>query len=203
VTNPPFVSLKGVAVPLGLRNVDTDQIIPARFLRKSRAAGMADYLFHDLRLDERGRPRDGFTLTDPRYAGATILVSRENFGSGSSREAAVYALWDHGIRVVIAPSFGDIFYSNALKNGLLPVVLPTPTVEHLLSSIELGQVVGLTVNLERQVVVEPAGTCHPFEIDAFQKHLLMTGMTELDYTMALLPQIEAFEEGRAAAQPWA
>jgi 3-isopropylmalate/(R)-2-methylmalate dehydratase small subunit len=203
VTNPPFVSLSGVAIPLGLRNVDTDQIIPARFLRKSRAAGMAAYLFHDLRLDEGGRPRGGFVLDDPKYAGASILVSRENFGSGSSREAAVYALWDRGIRAVVAPSFGDIFFSNALKNGLLPVVLPAPTVERLLASIAAEPLSGLTVDLERQAVVEPSGTCHRFEIDPFQKHLLMTGMTELDYTMALLPQIESFEQGRAAAQPWA
>ena len=132
MSKPAFNTLDAIAVPLDRRNVDTDQIIPARFLRKSRSAGMADYLFHDLRADPAGVKRSDFILNHERYQSAQILVARDNFGSGSSREAAVYALWDFGFRAVIAPSFGDIFFSNSLKNGLLPIVLDPESVEALL-----------------------------------------------------------------------
>ena len=199
---PPFVTLRSVAVPLDRRNVDTDQIIPARFLRKPRAAGMAPYLFHDLRFDSQGALRTDFILNDAAYEGCCILVALENFGSGSSREAAVYALWDYGIRVVIAPSFGDIFYSNSLKNGLLPIVLPMAKVQALLELLKAHSKASLRVSLDQQTVTDPSGTSHPFEICPFQKVLLTSGQDELGYTVALQPRIEAFEKARASAQPW-
>ncbi|MFM8546204.1 MAG: 3-isopropylmalate dehydratase small subunit [Betaproteobacteria bacterium] len=199
---PAFPTLDSVAIPLDRRNVDTDQIIPARFLRKPRAAGMADYLFHDLRRGEDGRLRADFVVNDSRYAGAAVLISRENFGSGSSREAAVYALWDYGFRAVIAPSFGDIFFSNSLKNGLLPVVLDTSSVERLLtglSSLPGGRV---QVDLGDQTVTAPDGARYPFDIDPFQKQLLLSGQDELGYTLALAPKIDLFESTRAGREPW-
>ena len=199
---PAFTRLEALALPLDRRNVDTDQIIPARFLRKPRAAGMAAYLFHDLRFDAEGRARPDFVFNDPAFAGAGIVVARENFGSGSSREAAVYALWDGGIRSVIAPSFGDIFYSNALKNGLLPVVLPADRVEIFLSALSAQPGLRMQIDLGTQTVALAGVATERFEICPFQKHLLMTGQDELGYTLALDEKVRAFETARAQSQPW-
>jgi 3-isopropylmalate/(R)-2-methylmalate dehydratase small subunit len=202
MTKPAFTTLESVAIPLDRRNVDTDQIIPARFLRKPRAAGMAAYLFHDLRFDAEGRTRADFVFNDPCYSQAAILVARENFGSGSSREAAVYALWDGGVRAVIAPSFGDIFQSNALKNGLLPIVLPVDRVEHLLAVLLASRGATLRVDLEAQTVQLSGAPPDHFEICPFQKLLLLSGQDELGYTLALDGEVRAFESDRAARQPW-
>ena len=202
MNKPAFNSLDAVAVPLDRRNVDTDQIIPARFLRKPRAAGMAAYLFHDLRWDPEGRERADFILNEPLYRDAKILVARENFGSGSSREAAVYALWDFGFKVVIAPSFGDIFSSNALKNGLLPVSLPTETVDALLAELSAHPAMHIQVDLMSQTVSAGASLKVRFEIDPFQKKLLLSGQDELGYTLDLAAKVSAFEAARANREPW-
>ena len=157
MSKPAFNTLDAIAVPLDRRNVDTDQIIPARFLRKSRSAGMADYLFHDLRADPAGVKRSDFILNHERYQSAQILVARDNFGSGSSREAAVYALWDFGFRAVIAPSFGDIFFSNSLKNGLLPIVLDPESVEALLGLLLAQPGCRVKIDLASQSLTASAG----------------------------------------------
>ena len=202
MSKPVFTVVESVAIPLDRRNVDTDQIIPARFLRKPRAAGMGAYLFHDLRLDGNGHPRPEFVFNDPARQGASILVARENFGSGSSREAAVYALWDGGIRVMIAPSFGDIFYSNSLKNGLLPVVLRADKVESLLGAVQAGPAVRVRVDLEAQTVTVAGQVPQRFELCPFQKLLLRTGQDELGYTLALEASVRQFESARAVESPW-
>ncbi len=142
-----FTTLAAIACPLGLANVDTDQLIPARFMKRSRAEGYGGFLLHDLRFEPDGSAPRGFILDDPRYAGARILVSRRNFGTGSSREAAVYALWDYGVRCVIAPSFGDIFASNAVKNGLLPATVSEAEAETLLGWLAAASSPALTVDL--------------------------------------------------------
>lgn len=202
MTKPAFNNLHSSAIPLDRRNVDTDQIIPARFLRKPRAAGMAAYLFHDLRLDPDGRARPEFVLNAPIYEGASVLVARENFGSGSSREAAVYALWDGGIRAVIAPSFGDIFYSNSLKNGLLPVVLDSARVDQWLQRLLAEPGLRVRVDLENQTAALGSDATDRFEICPFQKRLLLTGQDELGYTLALDASVKAFESARATTEPW-
>ena len=177
----PFKNLKSLALPIARPNVDTDQILPARFLHKPRKAGYAEYLFHDLR-----------SLIDrPEYPQPRILLAAENFGCGSSRENAVWALSDYGFRVVIAPSFGDIFFSNCLKNGLLPVVLRNDVVETLLAA---PQPQTLFVDLFSQTVTLPDGTRYGFEIDLFAKQCLLNGVDELGYTLSLMPQIEEFEQ---------
>lgn len=199
---PAFRTLSAIGLPLDRRNVDTDQIIPARFLRKPRSAGMADYLFHDLRCDEAAGPRADFILNDPRYAGAAVLVARENFGSGSSREAAVYALWDYGFRVVIAPSFGDIFYSNALKNGLLPIVLNPEAVDGLLTCLTAFPGDRIQIDLQAQTVRAGSDRVEAFAIDPFQKRLLLSGQDELGFTLALAEKVDSFERSRRVSAPW-
>jgi 3-isopropylmalate/(R)-2-methylmalate dehydratase small subunit len=179
-----FTTLEAVAMPMTQPNIDTDQIIPARFLQKLRKDGFGQYLFHDLAENA------DFVLNRPAYREARILVAEQNFGCGSSRENAVWALHDRGFRVVIAPSFGDIFFNNCLKNGLLPVVLPQGVVAGLLASLP-GQ--KLKVDLETQTVRLPGGTVHGFDIDPFAKHCLLNGIDELDYTLSLMQEIAAFE----------
>jgi len=193
----PVTRFQGLAAPLALDNVDTDQIIPARFLRKPRDADYQRWLFHDLRFAPDGSALPDFVLNRPPFDAATILVAGRNFGVGSSREAAVYALQAFGIRAVIAESFGDIHYSNALKNGLLPIRLPPGRVAALRAAAEGGQL-RLTVDLERQVVVSPDGTEDAFAIPAFARDCLLRGLDEIGLTLTHLPEIEAFEASRAA-----
>src|SRR5579859_343512 len=159
----PFARLDAVAMPMPVANVDTDQIIPARFLRKPRKAGYGQYLFHDLRFDDIGKERPDFVLNLARYRGARILIADKNFGCGSSREHAVYALWDHGFRAVIAPSYGDIFYGNSLKNGFLPIVLPADAAAHLRDRVQQNPGARVAADLERQQVVGPDGRSYRFE----------------------------------------
>lgn len=184
-----FTVVTGRAVPLALANVDTDQIIPARFLKRPRDERYPTYAFADLRFDADGRPTD-FVLNDPTHAGAAIMVADRNFGVGSSREAAVYALAAIGIRCVIAESFGDIFFSNALKNFLLPVKLPADAVAALRGLAQAG--VPFTVDLHRQVVVA-GNTEHPFTVPQFARACLLQGLDETGITLTHLPAIEAFE----------
>jgi 3-isopropylmalate/(R)-2-methylmalate dehydratase small subunit len=195
----PFVRLDAVALPMPVPNVDTDQIIPARFLRKLRNDGFGQYLFHDLRFDDAGREKPDFVLNLPQYRGAHILVADRNFGCGSSREHAVYALWDYGFRAAIAPSFGDIFYGNSVKNGFLPIVLPTAG---LLEQIWTRPGAHLVVDLAQQQVIAPDGSSQRFEIDAFRKHCLLQGVDELGYTLGHRADIDGFERERAASTPW-
>ena len=197
-----FQKLDAVAVPIAAPNVDTDQIVPARFLRKPRNAGYGGFLFHDLRFDDNGEEKPGFVLNRPAYRGARILIAEKNFGCGSSREHAVYALWDYGFRAVIAPSFGDIFFNNCFKNGLLPIVLPTEQVTAL--QAELAQQPGahVRVDLERQEVIAPSGKVHRFEVDAFRKQCLLQGLDEIAFTLGHDADIAAFEHRQSQELRW-
>ncbi|MEE8627946.1 MULTISPECIES: 3-isopropylmalate dehydratase small subunit [Methylobacterium] len=193
----PFTTLQAVAVPLDVANVDTDQILPARFLKKPRSAGYGNFLFHDER-----RRSEAYPLDAPAYAGAGILVADRNFGCGSSREGAVYALVDGGIRCVIAPSFGDIFASNAAKNGLLTVTLPEAAVAALRARLAAAPGAALTVDLPAQTVTDPDGAAVSFEIDPFKKRCLVEGLDDVALTLEHAEAIAAFEARVAAEQPW-
>ncbi|TAK45549.1 MAG: 3-isopropylmalate dehydratase small subunit [Betaproteobacteria bacterium] len=182
----PFRRLEAVALPLARANVDTDQIVPARFLQKPRAVGFGQFLFHDLRCDA------AFALDQADYHGARIVVAGRNFACGSSREHAVWALQDYGFRAAIAPSFGDIFHSNALKNGFLPVVLPEAAVDAMLGALLAAPGMRIAIDLERQRVDAAGETCR-FEIAPFAKHCLLEGLDELGYTLSQVARIEAFE----------
>jgi 3-isopropylmalate/(R)-2-methylmalate dehydratase small subunit len=186
-----FRLLESVAVPIARANLDTDQLLPARFIQKPRANDFGAYLLRDLRDDP------DFVLNRPEYLGARIVVAGRNFACGSSREHAVWALWDYGIRAVVAPSFGDIFHSNALKNGLLPVVLAEPVVAGLIGLLEARPGIALAVDLEAQVVRCPDGTAHGFEIAPFPRHCLLNGLDELGYTLSRMDRITEFERTRA------
>jgi 3-isopropylmalate/(R)-2-methylmalate dehydratase small subunit len=199
----PFASLTAVAAPIDLPNIDTDRIIPARFLRRPRgSAGYARWLFHDLRFNAEAE-RPDFVLNRAPWRDAKILVAAENFGCGSSREAAVWALDAYGIRAVIAPSLGDIFHQNCLKNGLLPVILPGPLVTALRLRLHEAPGATITVDLEAQTVTVPDGTRHWFGIDAFRKELILTGREEIGLTLDSEARIREFEERHAQLMPWA
>lgn len=186
--------LDSVAVPLNWANCDTDQIIPATYLQKPRSDDFGAYLFHALRFNANGSEKPGFVLNRTIYRDARIVVAGQNFGCGSSREHAVWALYDYGIRAVIAPSFGDIFFFNSLKNGLLPIVLSGEVVAGLLRDLEAQPGLTVAVDLPAQRVELPDGSAHHFEINAFAKDCLVHGMDELDYTLARAEQIAAFEQ---------
>jgi 3-isopropylmalate/(R)-2-methylmalate dehydratase small subunit len=202
----PFARLTAVAAPMDLPNIDTDRVIPARFLRKPREAGFGPLLFHDVRFDAAGAPKPEFVLNQPAYRSARILVTAENFGCGSSREMAVWALMDYGIRVVIGPSFGDIFFENCFKNGALAVVLPVEVAARLRRALAERPGATLSVDLEGQTITGlgtgPGGEAIRFEIDPFRKHGLLTGQDEVEMTLARLPAIEAFEARRRVEMPW-
>jgi 3-isopropylmalate/(R)-2-methylmalate dehydratase small subunit len=196
-----FKNLDAVAAPIARPNVDTDQIVPARYLRKPRNAGFGDFLFHDLRLDKDGRERD-FILNKPPYRDAKIIVAERNFGCGSSREAAVYALWDYGIRAVIAPSFGDIFFGNSFMNGLLLVVLPAADVAALIAALDAKPGARMGVDLAAQTVTGADGKTYWFDIDAYRKRCLLEGLDELAFTLSQRDAIKAFEARHATEMPW-
>jgi 3-isopropylmalate/(R)-2-methylmalate dehydratase small subunit len=202
MTPRPFVRETAVAAPLPAANVDTDQILPARFMQRERAAGFGGQLFHDRRFRPDGAPRPEFVLNRPEFAGARILVAGPNFGCGSSRESAVYALADFGIRAVIAPGFGDIFRGNALKNGLIPVTLPERVVADLQARLAAGPDRQVTVDLEAQRVTLPGGAQHPFVVDAFWRECILKGVDEIELTRGFLAEIEAFEREYERAHPW-
>ncbi len=189
----PITRLQARAVPINRPNVDTDQITPARYLQKPRSAPFGDYLFRDLRFDADGAEKPDFVLNLPVYREARIVVAEENFGCGSSREHAVWALHDYGIQAVIAPSFGDIFASNAAKNGLLTVVLPPEVVKGMIEALKAEPELEVAVDLQAQTVSLPNGPVHRFEIDPYRKHLLLNGLDELGFTLGQLASIEAFE----------
>ena len=197
-----FTTLTGVAAPLPLANVDTDKIIPARFLKTIKRTGLGVHLFDTLRYDGAGEERPEFVLNQAAYRGAEVLVAHENFGCGSSREHAPWALLDFGIRCVIAPSFADIFHGNCLKNGILPVALPRAVCDQLMEDAALGGNARLTVDLPRQVVIRPGGEEIPFEIDAFRKHTLLNGLDDIGQTMQRSGAIDAFEARQARNADW-
>ena len=182
-----------VAMPVPQANVDTDQIVPARYLQKPRSADFGEFLFQDVRTRKDGSADPAFPLVRPEYREARIVVGGRNFGCGSSREHAVWALYDYGFRVAIAPAFGDIFRSNAIKNGLLPIVLPEAEVEALLDWLQAEPGARLCVDLEAQTVALPGGGTAAFDIDPFSKRCLREGLDELGYTLSLAAQIAQFE----------
>ncbi len=198
----PFTKLTAVAAPLDMSNVDTDKIIPARFLRKARGPGYERLLFHDIRYDADGKEKPDFVLNQTPYRNAKILVAGANFGCGSSREAAVYVLYDYGIRSVIAPSFGDIHYGNALQNGLLPVMLPDETVQKLRQQLHDQPGAQIAIDLESQTVTGPDGAAYRFEIDANHRERLLKGLDDIGLVMQNIKEIEAFEQGFHKEMPW-
>lgn len=199
----PFGKLAATVLPLRLANVDTDQLQPGRFLRKPRSDGYDNYLFHDLRRNEDGTLREDFPLNQPQYQGAEILVADRNFGGGSSREGAVYALADAGFRCIIAASFGDIFRSNCAKNGLLPVELPIEVIEKIWAMAEADPSAPLTVDLESQTVrLANDPETFAFEIDPFVKECLMEGKDDIDLTLAHAETLATFERSYASDFPW-
>ncbi len=197
-----FEKLTAVAAPLPLINVDTDMIIPARFLKTIKRTGLGKSLFYTLRFDENGEERPEFVLNKTAYKNTKILIAGDNFGCGSSREHAPWALDDYGIRCVIASSFGDIFYNNSFKNGILPIKLPQEDIDNLMEGAERGANATVTVDLEAQEIIGPDGNVIKFEIDAFKKHCLLHGLDDIGLTMEKKDKIQAFEEKQKNIQPW-
>jgi 3-isopropylmalate/(R)-2-methylmalate dehydratase small subunit len=198
----PFGRLEAVAVPIDLPNVDTDRIIPARFLRHAPGPGYERYLFHDVRFDDEGRERPEFVLNQAPYRGARIVVAAENFACGSSREAAVWALAANGFRACVAPSFGDIFSENCAKNGLLAVVLTADVCAELRRQLRERPGATVVVDLPAQIITSPNGARHAFEVDGFRKECLLRGQDEIALTLSYEPAIAAYEARRAAGWPW-
>ncbi|MDF3820562.1 3-isopropylmalate dehydratase small subunit [Leptospira sp. 96542] len=199
-----FTTLQGIAALLDKANVDTDQIIPKQFLRKIERSGFGKHLFHDWRfLDDAGtKPNPDFQLNQPRYQNATILVTRDNFGCGSSREHAPWALEDYGFRSIIAPSFADIFFNNCFKNGMLPIVLDESKVEEIFQSIQKKEGATLTVDLEKQAVITEEGKEYQFQVDSFRKHCLLNGLDDIGLTLQKANFIQKFEEKNQKEVPW-
>ena len=198
----PFTTLTGLVAPLDRVNVDTDQVIPKQFLKTIKRTGLREGLFFDWRKRADGSPDPSFFLNDPRYQGATILLTRDNFGCGSSREHAPWALLDQGFRCLIAPSFADIFYNNCFQNGILPVVLKAEEVLSLLKEVLNTAGYQLTVDLDRQTVMTPAGITYQFEIDPFRKDCLYRGLDAIGLTLQREDAITAYETRRSAEAPW-
>jgi len=198
----PFTTLDGVAAPLRMINVDTDRIIPKQFLKTIKRTGLGQFLVNDLRYDMSGAEVSDFVLNNPAYRSSNILVAGRNFGCGSSREHAPWALLDFGIRCVIAPSFADIFYNNCFKNGILPITLSEKEVEKLLDQADDGSNAIFSVDLAEQTVKSPRGENFHFEIDQFRKHCLINGLDDIGLTLEKSDLIKAFEERRLNTRPW-
>jgi len=196
-----FDQITAKAAPLDIANVDTDQIIPKQFLKTVDREGLGRGLFYDLRFDPEGREKPGFLLNDPRYAGVGVLIAGDNFGCGSSREHAAWALLDFGIRCVIAPSFADIFYNNCFQNGVLPVALPEAAVRELMAEAKGGNHV-FSVDLESQTVISPSGARYTFEIDRGRKEKMLKGLDAIGETLQAADAIDRFEARAALTQPW-
>ena len=197
-----FTSLTAVAAPLRIRNVDTDQIIPARFLKTIKRTGLGSALFSPHRYRDDGSENPDFVLNKPAYRRSQILVAEDNFGCGSSREHAPWALLDFGIRCVISTSFADIFYNNCFKNGILPIVVSPDDLEKLMDDADRGSNATLTIDLENQVIKGPDGGTLPFEIDGFRKHCLLNGLDDIGLTMAKSGTVATYEHKLAADRPW-
>ncbi len=197
-----FTTLTGVAAPLPMANVDTDKIIPARFLKTIKRTGLGVHLFDTLRFDADGAERPEFVLNQGPYRKAEILIAHENFGCGSSREHAPWALLDFGIRCVIAPDFADIFHNNTFKNGILPIRLPRAVCDQLMEDARQGDNARLTIDLAEQVVVRPNGERIRFEIDPFRKHLLLNGLDDISQTLQHAPSIDNYEARQVQEKSW-
>jgi len=197
----PFTRLDARAAPLDVANIDTDQIIPKQFLKTVEREGLARGLFYDMRFDAEGRPKPGFVLDDPAFARAGVLIAGDNFGCGSSREHAPWALLDFGIRCVIASGFADIFYNNCFQNGLLPVVLPREQVRALMADAKGGNHV-FSIDLEGQTVTAPSGAVFAFEIDPGRREKLLKGLDAIGETLQAAGDIATYEARHALAQPW-
>ena len=198
----PFGQFTAIAAPMDRDNIDTDQIIPARYLMMPRDERYKSYVFRDLRIDPEGQEIEDFILNQPAFRDAKIIVARHNFGCGSSREGAVFTLNDAGFRSIIATSFGDIFYNNSFNNGVLPVVLPAETIDLLHTQLGENPGAEITVDLEAQTVVAPDGTDHPFDIDPHRRHRLLNGLDAVGYTLQFKSDIEAFEEKYQGEVSW-
>ena len=197
-----FTNLTGIAAPMPLVNIDTDMIIPKQFLKTIKRSGLGANLFDEMRFDREGNEIEGFVLNQPAYRSSEILVAGENFGCGSSREHAPWALSDFGIRCVIAPSFADIFYNNCFKNGMLPIVLPPEQVDLLMKDAEKGSNARMQVDLESQTITTSDGAVIGFDIDPFRKRCLLEGLDDIGLTMEKAAAIDTFEAAAAQARPW-
>ena len=206
-----FTLHKGIVAPMDRENVDTDAIIPKQFLKSIKKTGFGPNLFDEWRYLDKGepginpasrKPNPDFVLNQPRYQGASVLLARKNFGCGSSREHAPWAIDQYGFRAVIAPSFADIFFNNCFKNGLLPIVLPEAAIDLLFNEVHAFPGYQLTVDLERQVVVRPQGEEIAFEVQAFRKYCLINGLDDIGLTLKHADKIRAFEAARLATKPW-
>ncbi|KDE38594.1 3-isopropylmalate dehydratase small subunit [Nitrincola lacisaponensis] len=206
-----FTLHEGIVAPLDRANVDTDMIIPKQFLKSIKRSGFGPNLFDELRYLDEGQPdqdcsqrplNPDFVLNKPRYQGCSVLLARKNFGCGSSREHAPWALEDFGIRAIIAPSYADIFFNNSFKNGLLPIILEEDLVDQLFREVEAQEGYQLKIDLEQQCVIKPDGTSLPFEIDAFRKHCLLNGLDDIGLTLEHADAIRAYEQRRRAEAPW-
>ena len=198
-----FTTLTGIAAPMPLVNIDTDMIIPKQFLKTIQRSGLGKNLFDEMRYTQDGQEIPDFVLNQPAYRKAEIIVAGDNFGCGSSREHAPWALLDFGIRCVISTSFADIFFNNCFKNGILPVVLPQEAVDVLMDDARKGANARITVDLEAQTVTSSDGKTFAFEVDAFKKHCLMNGLDDIGLTMEKASAIDAFEKKNATLHPWA
>ena len=206
-----FTLLKGLVAPMDRENVDTDAIIPKQFLKSIKKTGFGPNLFDEWRYLDKGepgipesqrKPNPDFVLNQPRYAGASVLVTRKNFGCGSSREHAPWALDQYGFRAILAPSYADIFFNNSFKNGMLPIVLSEAQISQLFDEMYAFPGYSLTVDLERQVIVKPSGEEIAFEVNAFRKYCLLNGFDDIGLTLRQADKIKAFEAERLAAKPW-
>ncbi len=198
----PFTQLTGIAAPLPIANVDTDKIIPARFLKTIKRTGLGKNLFDSSRFNADGSENPDFVLNQEPYRKAEIIVAGPNFGCGSSREHAPWALLDFGIRCVIAPDFADIFHNNCFKNGILPIKLPQAICDRLMEDARMGANSRLSIDLERQVVVRPNGEEIPFQVDPFRRHCLLHGLDDIGLTMEKQGAIDSYEAKARDAQPW-
>ena len=206
-----FVKQSGIVAPMDRANIDTDMIIPKQFLKSIKRSGFGPNLFDELRYldegqpdaDNSGRPiNPDFVLNQPRYKGASVLITRENFGCGSSREHAPWALEDFGFNVIIASSYADIFFNNSFKNGLLPIVLEETIIDELFAEVTATEGYELTIDLENQNIIKPNGDSIPFEVDAFRKHCLLNGLDDIGLTLQDADDITAYEVIRKASSPW-
>ena len=197
-----FTKLTGVAAPMSLVNIDTDMIIPKQYLKTIQRAGLGQHLFAEMRYDDDGKELDAFVLNQPAYRGAEILVAGDNFGCGSSREHAPWALLDFGIRCVISTSFADIFYNNCFKNGILPIRVTPEELEKLMDDASRGSNATLSVDLEAQEIKGPDGGTISFELDPFRKHCLLNGLDDIGLTMEKADKVNSFEEKQKLSQPW-
>ena len=197
-----FEQFTGIAAPMPLVNIDTDMIIPKQFLKTIKRTGLGVSLFFEMRYDLEGNENPDFVLNKPAWKNAEIIIAGDNFGCGSSREHAPWALLDHGIKCVISTGIADIFYNNCFKNGILPITLPKEQVDSLMGFAESGSNARLTIDLENQQITAPDGTKIPFEIDSFKKKCLLEGLDDIGLTMEKVSHIDKFEENYSIARPW-